>query len=81
MSSLTRTPATPAPATAGTPVAPAAGAAADAPVRPGSRLESAWMARLLAGDLLSTPFHLLGFLCTRGRQKQRLLDALRESAR
>ena len=52
-----------------------------APAAPGSRWESVWLALLLVQDLLSTPFHLAGFLCTRGRQRRRLLDELREAAR
>lgn len=65
-------PAAPAPAPAGSP---------DGPVPPGSRWESAWLGLQLAGDLLSTPFHLLAFVCTRGRQRRRLLDELRKAAR
>ena len=79
MSSLARPPAQPAPPVAAP--SPASAPAADVPAPPGSRWESAWVALQLAGDLLSTPFHLIAFLCTRGRQKQRLLDELRRSAR
>lgn len=61
--------------------APTAPLAPLAPVAPGSRWESAWLALLLAADLLSTPFHLVAFLCTRRRQRQQLLDALHEAAR
>ena len=55
--------------------------AQDAPVPAGSRWESAWLALLLAKDLLSTPLHLVAFLCTGRRQKRRLLDELRKAAR
>ena len=61
--------------------APAPSAPAEGPVPPGSRWESAWLALQLAGDLLSTPFHLLAFLCTRGRQRRRLLDELHKAGR
>ena len=73
--------ATDAPLTPPAPRAPAAPLAPVAPVAPGSRWESVWLALLLAGDLLSTPFHLAAFLYTRRRQRQRLLDELREAAR
>jgi hypothetical protein len=78
MASTVRSPAQQAtpPATAPTPSAPA-----DGPVPPGSRWESVWLALRLAGDLLSTPFHILAFLCTRGRQRRRLLDELHKAAR
>ena len=51
------------------------------PVAPGSRWESAWLALRLAGDLLSTPFHVVAFLCTRRRQRKALLEALQKAAR
>jgi hypothetical protein len=54
-------------------------AAAAAP--PGSRWESAWLALLLACDLASTPFHLLAFLLTRGRQRRAFRRALEQAAR
>lgn len=78
MASTVRSPSEPAqaPAAATSPAPPAEG-----PVPAGSRWESAWLALQLAGDLLSTPFHVLAFLFTRGRQKRRLLDELRKAAR
>lgn len=48
---------------------------------PGSRWESMSLALKLAGDLLSMPFHIAAFVFTRGRQRQALLDELREAAR
>jgi hypothetical protein len=56
-------------------------AADEAPVAPGPRWESVWLALLLAKDVLSTPLHLVAFLCTGRRQKRRLLDELRKAAR
>lgn len=53
----------------------------EAPVAPGSRWESVWLALLLLKDVLSTPLHLVAFLCTGRRQKRRLLDELRKAAR
>ncbi|HVQ27245.1 MAG TPA: hypothetical protein VMV01_18795 [Planctomycetota bacterium] len=52
-----------------------------APAPPGSRWESAWLALLLAKDVLSTPLHLVAFLFTGRRQKRRLLEELRKAAR
>ena len=56
-------------------------AAPEAPVAPGPRWESVWLALLLLKDVLSTPLHLVAFLCTGRRQKRRLLDELRKAAR
>ena len=78
MASTVRSPSEQAPAPA---AAPAPAPSPEGPVRPGSRWESARLALQLAGDLLATPVHALAFLCTRGRQRRRLLDELRKAAR
>lgn len=51
-----------------------------APVPPGSRLESAWLALLLVADLASIPFHFVLFLARRGRERRAFLHALRNDA-
>jgi hypothetical protein len=61
--------------------ASAATTSSTAPVAPGSRWESAWLALLLACDLASTPFHLVAFLCTAPGQRRALREALERSAR
>lgn len=47
---------------------------------PGSRAENGLMLVKLIGDLLSTPWHLAVFFCTRGGRKRRLLATLRDAA-
>jgi hypothetical protein len=64
-----------------TETAPLATPHTEVPVAPGPRWESVWLALLLAKDVLSTPLHLVAFLCTGRRQKRRLLDELRKAAR
>lgn len=49
--------------------------------RPGPRAEVVLVLLQLAGDLLSIPFHLAMFLCTRGRVRRAFRHALDESAR
>ena len=56
------------------------GSPGETDVPPGSRLEIVWMCVTLAADLISGPFHLVGFLLTRRRQRRRFLQALREGA-
>ncbi len=56
-------------------------ATAPAPSRPGSRLEVALLFGQALLDVLSVPWHLVVFLFTRQRHRQRLLDALQESRR
>jgi hypothetical protein len=49
-------------------------------VPPGSRIENAWMAVLLALDLLSIPFHVVAFLLTRRRQREAFRRTLEDAA-
>ncbi len=47
---------------------------------PGSRLETGLLLLQLAGDLLSVPFHLVAFLCTRAAHRRRFRAALEAGA-
>lgn len=48
-------------------------------VPPGGRLENAWMAVLLALDLLSIPFHVVAFLLTRRRHREAFRRTLEDA--
>jgi hypothetical protein len=51
-----------------------------APVTPGSRTEIAGLLLRSLLDVLSMPFHIVGFLFTRRRQRERFRAALRETS-
>lgn len=49
------------------------------PAPPGSRAEQLLLVLTLFADLLSVPFHLAIFLCTRGRQRKRFNQTISEA--